>query len=234
MAEGLFFYDHGSIGSWGLRIGEHLVADYQVPVAFINGAVGGTAISLHLRNDADPMNLNTIYGRLLFRAEEAGVRDSARAMFWYQGESDGEFATRYEGEFATLYQSWLEDYPSLEKKYVVQIRKGCGVALSGVREVLRRLPESYADIEVMSTTALPGHDGCHYFYEGYRELGDRVARLVARDFYGSTDVIDIEAPNIVSAQFIDPLVLELTFENDQDTLVWGSGSHAFFFPGANC
>src|SRR5262245_17551989 len=160
---------HGSVGAWGLRMAELLEDQYQVPIGLLNGAVGGTSITQHQRNDANPTDLDTIYGRLLLRANASHVATSARAMLWYQGESDGEERDRYKVDWQTLYDSWALDYPALERIYVFQIRKGCGVAFAGVREVLRQLPDQYPDITIMSTDAAPRHDGCHYYYAGYRE-----------------------------------------------------------------
>ena len=229
VADGLTFNAHASVGSWALRMAEILVNEHGMPIGLLNGAEGGTAIALHQRNEANPTDLSTIYGRLLYRVQQAGMT-SPRALFWYQGESDGEAAAAYQTSFADLYDDWKEDFPTLEKIYVFQIRLGCGLTFRGVREVLRTLPDVYPDIEVMSTTAAPQHDGCHFYYAGYRELGDRIARLVLRDLYGSTDTQEIDPPNIQSARWLGPTqdVLELTFRDPDDTLVWDPGSEQDF------
>ncbi|MFO0985115.1 MAG: sialate O-acetylesterase [Planctomycetota bacterium] len=228
-ADGESLYAHGSVGAWGLRMAALLVQQYQVPVGLINGAVGGTSITQHQRNDLDPADLTTIYGRLLYRASAAGLSTTARAMLWYQGESDGEESDRYQLDWQTLHGSWALDYPALERIYVFQIRKGCGVTFAGVREVLRQLEDRYQDVTVMSTDAAPTHDGCHYYYAGYRELGDRIARVVARDLYGSTDTQNIDPPNIATARFGSPAhdQIVLTFRDADDTLVWDAGTEAY-------
>ena len=230
VADGELGYEHCAVGSWGLRAAELLVQQEQVPIGLINGSEGGTAIIQHLRDDAYPASKVSIYGRLLFRARRAGLAETARAMIWYQGESDGEAVAEYAASFQLLYDAWHEDYPALEKVYVFQIRKGCGVTLSGVREFLRKAPDLYPDIEVMSTTAAPGHDSCHFFYAGYRELGDRIARLLARDLYGSADTQGIEPPNILSVQRAGSAgdQLLLTFSNPGSSLVFEAGAEADF------
>ena len=43
-----------------------------MPICMINGAVGGTRIDQHQRNPADPEDVATIYGRLLWRVQQAG------------------------------------------------------------------------------------------------------------------------------------------------------------------
>ncbi|MEW6074215.1 MAG: sialate O-acetylesterase [Planctomycetota bacterium] len=231
IADGEGFNDHGTIGAWALRAAAVLLAQEQVPIGLLNGGVGGTAIASHLRNDADPTDPATIYGRLLYRAQEAGIDTWARALLWYQGESDGEDVAGYTASFAILHGAWLEDYPALEKIYLFQIRKGCGVVGPGVREFHRTAPDIYSDVEVMSTTAAPGHDGCHFQYAGYAELGDRIARLLARDLHGSLDTQEIDPPNISSAWSVganDDQIL-LTFRDLDDVLVWEAGSEAYFY-----
>ena len=230
IADGEGYNSHAAVGAWALRTAEVLQGQELVPIALINAAVGGTVIASHLRNDANRADLNTLYGRLLYRAQEAGIDGSARSMLWHQGESDGEAVVQYALDFDVLYDAWHEDYPALEKIYLFQIRKGCGITGAGVREFHRTAPDLYPDIEVMSTTAAPFHDGCHFFYAGYRELGERVARLMARDLYGSADTQEIDPPNILDAEFVgtsnDQILL--TFRDPDDGLVWETGSEAYF------
>jgi len=229
LADGLVFQGHAAVGGWALRMAEQLVVGSGIPVGLLNGAVSGTSITLHQRNDADPTDLTTIYGRLLNRAQTAGLT-SPRALLWYQGESDGENAALWQQNFDALHDDWLLDFPALEQLYVFQIRLGCGVTFEGVREVQRQLPAVHPDVTVMSTTAAPGHDGCHFFYTGYRELGERMARVLARDMYGSRDTQDIDPPDVASARFVGASgdQLELTFVDPDDTLLWDAGNEQFF------
>jgi len=230
VADGESFNWHASVGSFGLRMAELLMSRYQVPIALINGAVGGTSSGQHQRNDLDPADLSTIYGRLLYRAGQASVAATARSLLWYQGESDGDQDDQYWDNFDALHSDWRTDFPALEKLYLFQIRKGCGVGFAGVREVQRRIPNRYPDVEVMSTEAAPGHDGCHFLYAGYRELGERLERLVARELYGSTDDQNIRPPNIREAKWLDANHdrILLTFRDPDDTLIFEPGVEAFF------
>ncbi len=221
---------HGMIGAWALRMAEVLVREHRVPVAVINGARSGTRIVDHLRDESDHDSLDTLYGRLLFRVREAGVADSARALLWYQGESDNWDPDHYAEDFDALYDAWHQDFPELERIYVVQIREGCAFQGEGVREFQRTVGDSYPDIGVMSTTALAGHDGCHFYYEGYRALGERMAQLVGRDLHGMTAAVPIDAPMIESARYTSPRRDEilLTFRDSAGPLVFEPGAEGDF------
>lgn len=223
MADGEYDREEGAIGAWGLRMASNIVASEHIPVAVLNGAVGATPIVWHQRNDSNPMDTSTNYGRLLTRATNAGLADHIRAIFWYQGEADGDNAEPYVGRFHRLYQDWLEDFPSAEKVYVFQVRNGCGDPSIELRDVQRRFKEYLSKVEVMSTTAVKAHDGCHFYYGGYRQLGNQISRQVARDLYGSTDTHEIDPPYVIKAKFgstsNDQVIL--TFADPDDRLVVG-------------
>jgi len=230
LADGESQSAEGSVGAWGLRMGRLLVDQTGVPIAILNGAVGATPIKMHMRNDSNPTDTSNIYGRLLNRARNAGVDDAVRAIIWYQGESDGFRAPNYADKFPQLHSDWLEDYPGVEQIYLFQVRDGCGDPSVELREVQRRLKDFLPLMQAMSTTAAPGHDGCHFYYAGYQELGNRIARLIGRDMYGSGDTQDIDAPDIDSVTFANPAqdALLLTFRDPDDTLTFDPGAVADF------
>ncbi len=215
----------GTIGAWALRMGQVLLDNTGVPLALLNGSVGGTWIALHQRNDADPDDLTTIYGRLLWRAQQAGVVGAARGMFWYQGESDGSNAADYLPDFTDLHADWLADFPALERIYVVQVRPGCGSPSLELRDLQRRLADLLPKVVACTANAIPDHDSCHYLYNGYRVLGDRMAMLVGRDYYGAPLPGDVESPNILSAHWTTSAHDEfvLTFRQTGDTIVAEAG-----------
>lgn len=206
-------HDHATVGQWALRMAEALMELNGVPVAVINGGVEGSSILAHLRNDVDPIDPSGIYGRLLYRAQQAGVAQGLRAVFYYQGEVDGPIPAVWASAFEDLRAGWLADLPGLERIYVMQIREGCNIPNDGVREAQRRLTELHPDVAVMSTTALPSHDLCHYYHVGYLKLGERLARKVARDLYG-LPFDDVDPPRIVHAAWETPAqdALVLAFE----------------------
>jgi carbohydrate esterase-like sialic acid-specific acetylesterase len=226
MADGETALDKGSIGAWGLHMARLIVDEIQVPVAIINGAVGATAIKYHMRNDSNPATVYNMYGRLLNRAQNAGIADSVRAILWHQGESDGPLAENYARKFTHLHSDWLEDYPSLEQIYMFQVREGCGQPSIDLRNVQRRLKDYLPLLQVMSTTAAPSHDGCHFYYAGYKEFGDRIARLIARDLYGSGNTQNIDAPDIQTVAFTSILhdSILLTFRDPDDALHFDPGA----------
>lgn len=229
IADGLLYHGHAAIGAWALRAAELLVERHGVPIGMVNGAVSGTTVGQHQRNDANPEDLSTIYGRLLHRSRAAGISGQYRAVVWHQGESDGENAPGWEAGFAALRDDWAEDYPGLERLFLFQIRKGCGFQYAGVRESQRRLADD-PEVSVMSTTAVPTHDGCHFWYAGYRTMGERLGRLIDRDLLGSGSAQEIDPPNIDRAEWTDPgrTAVRLTFRDPDDTLVWEAGSAAYF------
>lgn len=191
----------GTIGAWALRMAQILHDRSGVPLALLNGAVGGTWIALHQRDDAAPEDLSTIYGRLLWRARRAGVAQFARGMLWYQGESDGSNAAGYLPNFTALHADWLADFPALERIYVVQVRPGCLSPSLELRDLQRRLADLLPKVTACTANAVPDHDSCHFYVNGYRVLGERMAALLGRDFYGVPIARNVESPNVASAHW---------------------------------
>ena len=222
-------YTHGSIGQWGLQLGNVMMETQDMPILLINGAVGGTLVAQHQRNDSNPEDINTIYGRLLWRAQQAKVAESVRAIFWHQGESDGNMAyDTYLELWTSMYDDWLEDYPNLEGIYPFQVRSGCGNPTWN-RNVHRELPEILPLVAgSMSTTGVDGHDGCHFYHQTYVEWGDRMARVINRDLYNTEVSDNCEAPSPVSAMWVESNKLEINYGSTGGGLVLQPGSVAYF------
>ncbi len=222
-------YVHAAIGQWGLRMANRLSAEESMPILVINGAVGGTSVWSHQRSESDPSNVGTIYGRLLWRAQRAGVDGAVRAIIWHQGESDGNSPYNdYLAAWTAMYTGWLLDYPSLEGVYVLQVRSGCG-APTWNRNVHRDLPDLLDQVMGhMSTTGVDGHDGCHFYNSAYVEWGERVARLLHRDLYGASYGANIEAPDPISATWLSSTELEIEFGASGTSLELQAGAEAFF------
>lgn len=194
-----------AIGVWGMKLARFLTDSLQVPVCFLNGSRFGTAISAHLPNPANHTDLSTIYGRLLFRTQKAGVAGAVKALFWYQGESntDTSFQT-YAALFQQLYNSWKNDFPGLSRIIAIQTRPGCltGAAYNyhqQMREITRVLPLQYSDVVLMSTAGIPGFDGCHFLAGGYNQLGLQLYYLVQQEVYGQSFPFPVYPPEPVSA-----------------------------------
>lgn len=200
-------YSHASAGVWPWRLGSLLAEETGIPIAIINGAEGGTTISEH-QPGSFPYSLGTVYGRLYYRAEMSCVREQAKGMFWYQGESDLSIGfAHYQPLFDTLYRHWKSDFPALEKIYFFQIRPvkcpANGIYQWQLREIQRRIPERYDDVLLLTACGVEGMfaDYCHYYNEGYYNIADMLYPIIMRDFYNGTDTVNIEGPELLSVEY---------------------------------
>ena len=229
-AEGNAGIGPGAVGQWSLRMGRLLVERHQVPIAILNGAEGGKPIEYFQRNDSNPTDTATNYGRMLSRVRAAGLEHGIRAILYYQGENDGSNAQGHRSGWISLHEAWLEDYPSVARTYVTQVRS-CGGAMTELRDAQRRLADELPQVSVMSTHGLDGHDGCHFAYaEGYKELGEWYAGLLGRDLFGAAKLPDIEAPNVGRVYFSNGNGTELTIEmrDGESTMSWDPGAQEDF------
>ncbi|MDG2310667.1 MAG: sialate O-acetylesterase, partial [Planctomycetota bacterium] len=222
VADGIGAYSSGCVGAWALRCANRLMDYLQMPIAVINGAVGGTIIASHLRDNLDPENLNTIYGRLLYRANKSGLASKARAIIWHQGESDGQGDPAiYLADWNIMRSAWAEDYPEANNVFIFQIRNGCGVSGDlDIRDLQRRMPDLYDDITAIPTTGIDEHDGCHFFYQGYKTMGTWAAAAIARVLYDAPFPSSGYPPRVASATFSSPAhdSIDLIFRDQSQAL----------------
>ncbi len=205
---------HAYIGFWGYHVADSLVKKFGIPICILNGAEGGTKISQHQKNKLNPKDWQNIYNRLLFRAEKSKLQSYAKAIIWYQGESEGDIdPLYYTNQFEQLYQTWLQDYLQVKKVYVFQIHHGCGsLKTSMLREEQRNLFKlDPGHIQILSTMNIET-DGCHYDSIGYKKLSDRLFPLIAHDLYRMTIKPNDFAPNILQAVYVQPNTLALVFD----------------------
>lgn len=210
---------------WGIQLQRLLVEREHVPICIINGGAGGSKIEEHMKDLTDPdFYTNSIYGKLLYRTEKAGVRDKIKAIFWYQGEGNAtNLFPYYIDYFNRLYNDWKIDYPSVEKIYLFQINIGCTSDNNSghFREGQRSLKYLLPDVETIATVGIHGFDGCHYDTSGYHQIARQVYKMVARDFYSSNDTINISSPDIVKAYYTSSLQKEIILEfGGVKDLVW--------------
>jgi hypothetical protein len=216
------------IGSWGLELGMRWIAAHQVPVCIMNGAAGGTRIDQHQRNEADPTDVSTIYGRLLWRMREAKLTHGIRAILWHQGESDqgadgptGGFGYEtYRQFFIAMAAGWQRDYPNVEHTYVFQIwPKACAMGFDGsdnrLREVQRQLPRYFSRLSMMSTLGIDPPGGCHFPHAGWFEFARLIQPLMERDLYGAQPTTSITPPDLVRASFLDTEHRRIALDFDQ-------------------
>lgn len=224
------------IGYWGMELGRRLVESEKIPICIINGAVGGTRIDQHQRNSAEPTDVSTIYGRQLWRVQQAKLTHGIRAVIWHQGENDqgadgptgGYGYETYRQFFVDLAASWKEDYPNIQHYYMFQIwPKSCSMGINGsdnrLREVQRTLPKLFSNLSVMSTLGVKPPGDCHFPAAGYAEFARLLHPMMQYHQYHHF-VDSFNPPNLMRAYFTsaqrDELILEFGYHvNWSDALV---------------
>ncbi len=134
---------------------------------------GGTRIDQHQRNDENPTDLDTIYGRMLWRVRQARLTHGIRAIIWHQGENDQGAAgpdggygwETYQRYFVEMSADWKRDFPNVSRYYVFQIwPNACSMGGGNgdmLREKQRTLPRLYSNMDVMSTLGIKPPGPCH-------------------------------------------------------------------------
>jgi len=233
------------LGYWGMELAKRIVASEKIPVCFINGAVGGTRIDQHQRNDADPTDLTTIYGRALWRVRQAKLTHGIRAVLWHQGENNqgsasptGDFDWKsYQEYFISLSASWKQDFPNLQHYYVFQIwPNACsmGGASGGgdmIREIQRSLPRLYSNMGVMSTLGIKPPGGCHYPLAGWAEFARLIQPLIERDIYGKKPNESITPPDLKKACYANAKKDTIILEFDQPVIWLDALTGQFYLDG---
>ncbi|MBT4666454.1 MAG: DUF2341 domain-containing protein [Opitutae bacterium] len=224
-------HHHYQIGYWGVELGKTLIETHKIPICIINGAQGGTRIDQHQRNEADPTDFTTIYGRLLWRLQQAKLTHGVRAVLWHQGENDqgesgatGTFGwVNYQDYFIRMSAAWKQDYPNIKHYYTHQIWPGaCGsrsVEGDRLRERQRQLPKQFSNMSVLSTLGIRPGSGCHYLAEGYAAMARQLVPLVNQYNYGIEPKTSVTAPNIRSVSYLGDRKDEIKLVFDQD-LKW--------------
>jgi hypothetical protein len=220
-------HHHVQIGYWGVELGKMLIEKNKVPICIINGAQGGTRIDQHQRNEADPTDVTTIYGRLLWRLQKAKLTHGVRAVLWHQGENDqgesgatGTFGwVNYQEYFIRMAAAWKQDYPNIKHYYIHQIWPGaCGsrsVENDRLREQQRQLPAQFSNMSMMSTLGIRPGGGCHFLAEGYAVMARQLFPLVNKYNYGAQPEVSVTAPNIQSVSYSSAKKDEITLVFDQ-------------------
>ena len=234
-----------AVGYWGFDLAKHLVENHKIPICIINGAVGGTRIDQHQRNAAEPEDLTTIYGRLLWRVREARLTHGIRGVLWHQGENDqgadgptGGFGWEsYRHYFIELAAGWKQDYPNIQHYYVFQIwPKSCSMGIHGsdnrLREVQRTLPTAFSNLTVMSTLGIKPPGTCHYPPEGYAKMAGLICPLVERDNYRRVFDKPITPPDLQRAYYASEAKDEIVMEFDQPVKWDDALASQFYLDGA--
>lgn len=213
------------VGVWGIELQRQIVEKYGIPVCFMNEAIIGSAITEHtMRDAANPSNVSNVYGRLLYRAKKSGHFDNLKGFFYWQGEAEAiDKPAVWKPEFEKLYNFWKTDYPSVGKFYIFQINI-TGFPFSeaaDLRDYQRQIKKIFPKTETIATIGNGGYDGAYYSVDGHKKMATDVFKLVSRDFYGSTDTLQINSPNVQKAYYSNVAKDEITvlFEDSQK-MVW--------------
>lgn len=238
----------GMVGVLGLNIGMDLVNSQNIPIAIINGAGGGGAISYYQKTtDRD---LNVPYGRLQHRIESAGLEGAIKAFIWNQGENNAADSTiEYKTALDELYKNLKTDF-SFEKFYLVQTPPGCHskTGHQNVREAQRQFAGEQENVRILTRHGIPENpktddgnyfleDGCHYHAHGYEVLAQWITGMANYDFYMAKE--DYQAPQLKGITLKSPTVLAIDFDKPvvvQPDLEWAGSSyslkkHAFAING---
>jgi len=219
------------LGWWGMELANRLVESQNIPIFIINGARGGTRIDQHQRNDENPTDLDTIYGRMLWRVKQARLTHGIRAVIWHQGENDQGAAgpdggygwETYQRYFVEMSADWKRDFPNVTRYYVFQIWPNACAMGSGngdmLREKQRSLARLYSNMAMLSTLGIQPGGSCHYPLEGWSVFARRIQRLLERDFYGGQVDGPITSPNLVRAYYAHAARRSIALEFDQP-VVW--------------
>jgi hypothetical protein len=221
-------HHHLQIGYWGVELGKLLIEKHKIPICIINGAQGGTRVDQHQRNEADPTDVATIYGRLLWRLQQARLTHGVRAVLWHQGENDqgesgatGKFGwVNYQDYFLRMTAAWKEDYPNIKHYYIHQIWPGaCGsrsVENDRLREQQRQLPSQFSNMSIMSTLGIRPGGGCHFLAEGYAVMARQLFPLVNQFNYDVETKTPVTPPNIQSVSYVNAAkdAIKLVFDQD--------------------
>jgi hypothetical protein len=211
----------GNAGQWGLKLARLLVDNLGIPIAIFNGAHNGQGISFFKAPLDYKTSQNSNYGRLYYRLKKTELENNVRAVLWSQGEanSGGNYISiqNYKSNFKLIENSYLKDYPNIEKFYIFQIKDMVCVDKTyegkmNVKEAQRQLASENDEIDVISTTSLLlSGDSCHFPFEnGYESFANRLYKLVLQDLYGKSFIEEIKSPMIKNGEFAAPnnLVLE--------------------------
>jgi hypothetical protein len=223
-----------------MELAKRLVESQKIPIFIINGAVGGTRIDQHQRCETNHTDLTTIYGRMLWRVEQARLTHGIRGVLWHQGESDqgsdgpdgGYGWETYQQYFVEMSAAWKQDFPNLRHYYIFQIwPNSCSMGNGHgdmLREVQRTLPRLYSHMDIMPTLGIKPPGGCHYPLTGWAEFARLMQPLIERDFYDKVTTTSITAPNLKKAYYTSTAKVAIALELDQP-VVWADALASQFY-----
>ena len=229
-----------------MELAKRLVASNQMPVCIIQAAIGGSRIDEHQASPADHADLSTMYGRMLWRVQQARLTHGIRGILWHQGENDqgadgptGGFGWEsYHRLFIEMAGAWKQDFPNVQHYYVFQIwpnscamggRDGAGDRL---REKQRTLPQLFSNLSILSTLGVRPPGGCHFPLVGWAEFARMAQPLLERDVYGKKSAAPLTAPNLRRVAYASAAHDTLALEFDQPVVWTDTLAGQFYLDGA--
>lgn len=210
---------YAGVGTIGSNLAKNLIDAYRIPICIINGAKEGASIELLAKqNPYDKYDVNYPYGLFLSKLKNSGLLDKIKVLGFSQGEADAglwyQSANDYPKNFDVFYNQIKSDFKSLKKIYLFQtnILNGTYNERAGfLRDFQRQAQTLYPDISTISSVGLEPFDGIHFGAKAYEAKASKMFDLLARDFYGSQNLDNINSPNIQSAYYTanrDSIILE--------------------------
>ena len=110
-----------------MELARLLIEKHEIPVCIINGGSGSSTIEENMLYP-EKISLETSFGRLAYRVDQANLKNDIKAIFYHQGESDShkQFSLSYLKNFDILNTDWKRVYQGIDKIYLFQIHPGCG------------------------------------------------------------------------------------------------------------
>jgi hypothetical protein len=232
--------EKAELGWWGMELAKRLLESQKMPIFIINAAVGGTRIDQHQRNEANPTDLGTIYGRMLWRVQQAKLTHGIRAVLWHQGENDQGAAgpdggygwESYQRYFVDMSAAWKQDFPNVQHYYVFQIwPNSCSMGNGHgdmLREMQRTLPRLYSNMDIMSTLGIRPPGPAHYPLVGWAEFARLIQPLIERDMYGTTVACPLTPPDLKQASYTSTAKDAIALAFDQP-IVWSDALAGQFY-----
>lgn len=232
----------GGIGYW---FAESIVDNQNIPILLLNGGEGGKSISHFQRNEELVTDLETNYGRLLSRYNQANFTNGdVKGIIWFQGEANALTSIdNYISSYNSLNEAWNEDYAP-DYYYIFQVRYGCAIPeVSDYRKHFQT-PEAHRRLGLLTNTRIistnattKGSDNCHYYgTNAYTNLADRLYDIAAYDFYDSNNNSGIYSPNVENIHFTNSIKNQIKFDllPESDIYTWQDGvENDFWIEGNN-
>lgn len=202
-------------GLFPLELERILYEKNKYPIGVIVGAAGGADIAaLSHRNEANPTDTRTDYGKLLTQINASSQKEQLRYLIFRHGESDATFygnSETYPHQFTKLLNYIKTDIPNLRKIYNFQanILTTHNTKAGFLREFQRNSGNVSYIITNISTVGTKGYDGLHYNVTGYQQTAFELSRILGKEIYGIQESPEIYSPDLKKAYWENnQLVLE--------------------------